>query len=143
MLLTALFPGLDNDVDQELKVLATEVIIPWLEQCDTGHPCACRGLIHRHHRDKSSAFSLSQETALPLLPTRVVDVGTPDTTPRLHISRPGERGKYLTLSYRWVKGNAAAITTTRNLAKRKTMIHLDELPKTIRDAILITRALKV
>lgn len=65
--------------------------------------------------------------------------------PRLHISQSGERAHYLTLSYRWGEGNAAAMTTARNLAERTTGPGLDlaALPNTIRDAINVTRAIGI
>ncbi|CEI60226.1 unnamed protein product [Fusarium venenatum] len=50
---------------------------------------------------------------------------------------------YLILSYCWGEGNRSARTTRRNLQQRTKQITMQELPKTIQDAIKITRRLKV
>lgn len=77
------------------------------------------------------------------LPTRVIDVGRAGENPRLCV--PDEDGvttsRYLTLSYCWGAGNAPARTTWANFAARRREIDYGILPKTIRDAIDLTRAL--
>lgn len=74
-------------------------------------------LEYLEHRKRHTTVSAKAE--LPLLPTRVIDVGLEGRhLTRLHISEPGERGRYLTLSYRWGEGNDAAMTTVHNIAAR-------------------------
>ena len=86
----------------------------------------------------------AKKTEPPLLPTRVIDVGLGDNhQPRLHVSQPGERATYLTLSYRWGEGNASAMTTAHNLTSRTARIDLADLPNTIRDAVDVTRAMGI
>jgi hypothetical protein len=75
------------------------------------------------------------------LPSRVVDIGSSDGTqqPFLYETR-GEVGAYLCLSHRW--GGSHVITTTLGtLAERKSGIPIDQMPKTFRDAIIMTRKL--
>ncbi|KAL2264973.1 hypothetical protein VTJ83DRAFT_7483 [Remersonia thermophila] len=128
---------------RNLTLLANEVILPWLEHCDAGHPHS-RGEQQRTEPRSSTGTEPSpSEPELPLLPTRVIDVGTSERDPRLHVSEPGQRARYLTLSYRWGNGNAPHITTALNVEKRKKSIRLAALPKTIRDAILVTRSLGI
>jgi hypothetical protein len=78
---------------------------------------------------------------LTLLPSRVIHVGTQNShdEPYLHESR-GEIGSYLALSHRW-GGSNVLTTTLRSIEDRKRKIRLETLPKTMRDAILVTRAL--
>lgn len=51
-----------------------------------------------------------------------------------------ELAKYLILSYCWGKNNTA-LTTKANISQRQEGIDLESLPKTIRDAIQITRSI--
>lgn len=78
------------------------------------------------------------------LPTRLVDVGT-FQHPLIKLVETNQREAYhgaypyLILSYCWGQGNTSAKTTNYNLMKRLQEISVDELPKTIQDAILVTR----
>lgn len=81
-----------------------------------------------------------------ILPTRVLDVGTDADTPsenvRLHISSPGECGRYTALSYCW--GTCAQTRTLKdNLQTHTQSITVARLPQTIQDAIRVTRELKI
>ncbi|ERF76416.1 hypothetical protein EPUS_06974 [Endocarpon pusillum Z07020] len=81
------------------------------------------------------------ELALPVLPTRVIDVEPSDGSKdvRLH-SGEGERAFYFTLSYTWNQSKAAPFQTVgSNLDAYKLSIPLLTLPQTMQDAILITR----
>jgi hypothetical protein len=51
--------------------------------------------------------------------------------------------KYLILSYCWGKSNDPAKTTSTNIEQRKSGISVFDLPKTIQDAILITRLMGI
>ncbi|KAF9892785.1 hypothetical protein FE257_000374 [Aspergillus nanangensis] len=85
-------------------------------------------------------------TSSGFLPTRLLDVGLADgsTAPRV---RPGEEcrqfgGQYLTLSYCW--GSTLPLRTTRgNLHQMTEGIAWDGLPRTLQDAVWITRSLGV
>jgi len=77
----------------------------------------------------------------------VLDVGDFDGSqdPYLYISDPDHDGQlepYLTLSHRW--GNSVMTTTTTgNITSRRAGIPLGDMPKTFRDAVLITRRIGV
>jgi hypothetical protein len=78
-----------------------------------------------------------------VLPTRLVDVGT-NNNPRARLvdTGCGELQNYVALSYCW--GTGQILTTTReNLAAHKDEIHFERLPRTIKDAITITRNLGI
>jgi len=89
----------------------------WLDNCSA------------NHRDCGS-----KET--PFLPTRVIDV----EKICLHISLNGERSHYLALSYCW-GGPQIFKTTNDTLASKTTALPLNALPKTLRDAVEITKQL--
>lgn len=78
------------------------------------------------------------------MPTRLIDVGS-EGQPTVKIvvstdlSEDEKMSPYLILSYQWGKGNDSARTTTGNLEERKHEINFQHMPKTIRDAIDITR----
>ncbi|OCK74561.1 HET-domain-containing protein [Lepidopterella palustris CBS 459.81] len=83
-----------------------------------------------------------------LLPTRVLDIGDKDSPNlRLYFSNPGERQRYITLSYCW--GNLDEKTKERfctyacNINSRCEGIEFNSLPKTFQDTITITRELGV
>jgi Heterokaryon incompatibility protein (HET) len=82
------------------------------------------------------------KSILPHLPTRVLDVGPSDGSrePYLLVTN-GMRGEYLTLSYCWGKTTAVK-TEEANLGDRCREIQCSTLPKTIQDAIYITRKLR-
>jgi hypothetical protein len=100
----------------------------WLHTCE-----------HQHQSCRPSP-SNSEKAQLP---SRVLDVGNDagsDTISLLETN--GQRGRYITLSHCW--GGSHVITTTKsNLQDHKEGISLDKVPKTFRDAVLITRKLKV
>ncbi|RDW58759.1 hypothetical protein BP6252_13235 [Coleophoma cylindrospora] len=81
---------------------------------------------------------------IPRLPKRVIDVGSRDRRrlPRLHVNTSAERACYTALSYCW--GAIQQLTTTRNsLAELEQEIPEENLSKTIRDAIEVTRGLGI
>jgi hypothetical protein len=80
----------------------------------------------------------------PPLPLRVIDVGPPgDYQDSLFLSvSHGRTGKYVTLSYRWgLTPNFK--TKRRNLARRVTGFSFTGLPRTLRDAVTVTRRLGI
>jgi Heterokaryon incompatibility protein (HET) len=78
---------------------------------------------------------------LPVLPTRVLDVGPLDSSqnPRLYYGGD-HKALYFALSYRWNQDGAADYQTTgSNVEAYQTSIPLSTLPQIMQDAILITR----
>ncbi|PKK51178.1 hypothetical protein CI102_2800, partial [Trichoderma harzianum] len=80
-------------------------------------------------------------------PTRLVDVQSNDgSTARLVNTKElasDINPKYLILSYCWGMGNQPAKTTRSNLRQRKHRIMVYDLPKTIQNAITITRLMGI
>lgn len=101
----------------------SKMISTWIKDCQENHS-ACK-------------FGTSPGT----LPTRVIDVGSPDgrTEPRLRKS-DGEPGDYIALSHCW-GGKQPLITTKENKCSMKTCIPWAKLPNTFQDAISVTRRL--
>lgn len=96
----------------------------WLNDCLQNHP--------------SCAEKLLQKVPLP---TRVIDVGDDLSDPFLYITR-GEIGSWAALSYCWGGDSQFALTkgSFGDLQKGRP---LQWFPKTLRDAIVITRSLGV
>jgi hypothetical protein len=84
-------------------------------------------------------------TVHPTLPTRVIDVGSLSGE-RVHLvetaSLPSKNAPYIALSYRW--GDSNSLTTRKEtLPGHLERIVFNDLPKSIQDALIITRRLKV
>jgi Heterokaryon incompatibility protein (HET) len=80
------------------------------------------------------------------LPSRLIDVGSSEDCarmPRLFIPTKGTLGKYLALSYCW--GEQAGVRLTRPSFPRFLTegIPLNHLPRTLRDACILCRALRI
>ncbi|KAK8098810.1 heterokaryon incompatibility protein [Apiospora kogelbergensis] len=77
------------------------------------------------------------------LPTRVIDVGLPSSFSLPKVIEPGgKQGKYLALSYCW--GTAPFYNlTVDTMMEAMTSIPLSRLPATVRDAITLTRQLRI
>lgn len=87
------------------------------------------------------------ESIPPVLPSRVIDVGplSGSVGARL-VKSNGNRGYYTALSYCWGGSQQADrpyLTTTKTLEKHLSALPWDSLPKTLQDAILLTRAIGV
>lgn len=78
---------------------------------------------------------------------RLIDVGSPDgkQLPALIEGFEDTREvEYITLSYRWGNPSADMLTTTaETIDQRKAGIPMELLPKTMRDAVIITRRLGI
>lgn len=95
----------------------------WLDACLTAHVDCCSPPVQE-------------------LPTRVIDVGNELDDPRLFETAPGAQGIYCTLSYCW--GQTRTFTTTLSTFEdRKKGFGIDELPATIRDAVVLARGLGI
>jgi len=73
----------------------------------------------------------------PILPTRVIDVSS--LNPRI-VASNGQHGDYVALSYCW-GGPQLTATTRRNIESRMKGFRLSTLPRTLRDAMKVTRQL--
>jgi Heterokaryon incompatibility protein (HET) len=98
-------------------------LLRWVQECTKGH---------------SKCVSAGK----PLLPTRVLDVGTSDfDTIRVHETRH-EMAPYACLSHCW--GSVSFLKTeTANLEAHTKGIPWSSLTKTFQDAILVTRRLQI
>lgn len=84
-----------------------------------------------------------------MLPTRVLDLGGPESTDsslRLQVNEVETHGSYLALSYCWGKHNPKSGAEHVQLRKGNTQdlisgINLDSLPRSIQDAVVVTRKL--
>jgi Heterokaryon incompatibility protein (HET) len=98
----------------------------WLRDCN------------ENHSDHGSSSAIDNE-----LPTRVLDVGDAQNPNRLLLYQTkGRRGKYIALSYCWGDGKPIS-TTKETIEAHRKAIKFDDLPKTLQDAIVITRQLGV
>ncbi len=103
-----------------------ELALRWKEDCLQNHAAVCG--------------SVSGSSA-PKLPKRVINVNL--SPPALHISN-GEAATYAILSHCWGKNKVKPIrTTAENLKDRCTSIPWELIPKTFKDAIEVTRTLKL
>lgn len=78
------------------------------------------------------------------LPSRLLDVSKGTSTIRLFSpSAEGvKKGRYVALSYCWGKGKSFT-TTSKTLKSRQEGFLIDEMPKTFRDAVRVTRDLQL
>ncbi|RYP53734.1 hypothetical protein DL768_001334 [Monosporascus sp. mg162] len=119
-----------------------DVAVAWLERCVGTHErCRRRGRL-------VAARDLDPEDAPPLLPSRVLDIGTgtdnDNTVIRLIdcTSPTGLRGHYACLSYCW--GSTTTMTTIKeSYVSRTSGIPLSDLPATFRDAVVVARKLRL
>lgn len=120
-----------EDFHLEVDELVHDIIHPWINICRHEHP-ECQ-----QNREESSQ-----------LPTRLIYVGIADKDQvklidtRIEVEKSNKMD-YLILSYCWGKGNETAKTTLSNVEQRQRRLAVAGLPKTIRDAITLTRAMGV
>ncbi|THV45856.1 hypothetical protein BGAL_0443g00030 [Botrytis galanthina] len=107
----------------------------WLSQCVSLDSLSFTG--HQCHE--------VSELIMPVLPTRVLDVSRVGPDGKVYLVRSnGKRQKYTTLSHCWGDANHAPITTSKaTVSDRASGIFLDSLPKTFRDAVVITYHLNI
>lgn len=103
----------------------------WLELCKSTHT-------------RCAAWAKGSIANKMRLPTRVIDVGDPGSNfVKLHIPDESEVADYVALSYCWGRGNPY-ITKKSNLQQHLDgNIQLEHLPRTLQDAIVLTRKLEV
>jgi hypothetical protein len=103
-----------------------DVVHTWMDKC----------------RKRHKICTLSPGGDPPLLPSRVIDVTEDGSDPRLLISEGTRRGYYAALSHCW-GGLKPLQTVSSTLAQFKDSIPMDQLPKSFKDAITITRKLQI
>lgn len=99
----------------------------WLNNCLQHHP-ECR--------------AKAEQQPPSVLPTRVIDVGSASQGPFLHVSGGDEVGEWVALSYCW-GGDSPITLTAATLARLQRGLSLDDFPPTLRDAVIVARALGV
>ncbi|KAG7417729.1 hypothetical protein Forpe1208_v005149 [Fusarium oxysporum f. sp. rapae] len=112
------------------------------ELCDQIHDCINKRGVH-----PECDVGWFRQDLKPNPPTRLIDVDTNDPSIVRLITTAEDLHKdfipkYLTLSYCWGSTNEHAKTTRATIAARREGIAVHSLPKTIQDAIQLTRLLK-
>ncbi|PWY62351.1 HET-domain-containing protein [Aspergillus eucalypticola CBS 122712] len=122
----------------------------WLriQRAPVSHPISDKSRSRLRKMAKRS-YKLSKD---PHLPTRVIDVGHWLTHSKMRLvvnqgsHKGASRGKYLALSYCWGSEDDAAKqlkTTKASLCENMKEIKMESLPKTVSDAVLVCRAMRV
>lgn len=98
----------------------------WIEECLTNHK-ACPS--------SKKAF----------LPTRVIDLEAISVQGAscLHISKRNETADYAALSYCWGEAQKTMLLTTTILEAWKVRLPIEDLPRTLKDAVKVTRGLGI
>jgi len=104
----------------------------WLKDCLDGHP---------EKRDDENVYNCKPHQGPSFTPSRLIYIGSNENELRL-LEKNIPRRDYLALSYCWGSGTALK-TTSSTLDAFKAGIPWISLPQTIKDAILVTRYLKV
>ncbi|RBR07797.1 hypothetical protein FVER53590_25836 [Fusarium verticillioides] len=110
--------------------------------CDQIHDCVNKRGVHQ-----DCDVGWFRQDLKPKPPTHLIDVDTKDPSIVRLIATAEDLHKdfipeYLTLSYCWGSTNEQAKTTRATIAARREGIAVHDLPKTIQDAIQLTRLLK-
>ncbi|EOO02454.1 putative het domain-containing protein [Phaeoacremonium minimum UCRPA7] len=100
-----------------------QLISLWLSECQQGH-------------------AMCQQLITPVLPKRVLDVGSANNDPHLVISSEAT-GRYLCLSHRWGSDQEQLCTTKESLPHFCETIPFGSFPLLFQQAIEVTRALDV
>lgn len=101
------------------------------------------------HEAKDDTFSSEPVTLATFMPARTINVGDENTEPFLEIhegtrnfSELNKRSDWATLSHCW--GGSSPLTTKHKTIKEHCRaIPLRTMPKTFRDAVIITRELQI
>ena len=118
----------------------------WIQACKLHDKCSEHELT-----DKAIVTQGIANLTFPA-PTRLLDVGDGDISDKIQLiesrcekpkDRLTRRVDYITLSYRWGPGGHDAKTTNENLEDRMKGFAVSSLPRTLRDAVLVTRKLGV
>lgn len=119
---TCLLPS--EIVGDSASEFSLNVAKKWLDECVANH-------------EYCSTF----HKQIKILPTRVIDVGSSTENPRLCL-KGSVPGRWMALSYTW-GGASSFILTQESLRRLENGLPLEEFPATIRDAIVVTKALGI
>ncbi|GAQ39906.1 hypothetical protein AKAW_04121 [Aspergillus niger] len=137
-------------VSFDLQAEISDPCRSWLRipRAPVSHPLSDKGRALLRKLAKKS-YKLSRD---PHLPTRVIDVGYWLTRSKMRLvvnqasHKWAGRGKYLALSYCWGSEEDAADqlkTTKASLCEHMKEIKMESLPRTVSDAVLVCRAMRV
>lgn len=107
---------------------------------DNSEALQLAGSWYRHCREKHTKCSPPEAATLP---TRVLDVEEDTALRRVFLRDTNKTpGEYAALSYCWGPGDPGLVTTTENVQQHLNEgIPIDDLPRTIQDAIKTTKSL--
>jgi hypothetical protein len=113
--------------------------------------CPCCDVIERARGLLENCLSSHYKCEMPIsppLPSRVLDVGEAGdiSDPFLYVPDDAsqQHGSYVALSYCWGEDTGSFVMTTNsNIHERRAGIPLSSLPTTLREAVYITRRLKI
>jgi len=100
---------------------STDLVCQWLKYCEEHHPLC--------------------QPPVTDLPTHCIDVGETGDVRLIHSK--GQKSKYAVLSYCWGVATQPVLLKPDNIDSLSLNITLDSLPATIKEAILVTRALGI
>lgn len=117
----------------------------WLRVCECSHGICMRSLAGKRIDGRFSEFDSScfpwEDTDAPL-PHRVLAIYTDHA--KLVETKEGQKGCYVALSHCWGNSENQPLKTTKeNYAERLAGIPLKDLPKTFRDAVKVTKHIRV
>ncbi|KAH8656244.1 heterokaryon incompatibility protein-domain-containing protein [Tricladium varicosporioides] len=110
---------------------AFDLVRMWLKTCRDGH-AECRGTF---------SGTIVDESTLPELPTRIVDVGSVEGRQPVRLFESnGAKARYIALSHCWGPRERPPLTTNRaNIQEHYHSIPWLSIPKTFQDAITAVR----
>jgi hypothetical protein len=121
--------GFGRQVVPSDSEVAFQRVLSNLTDCIKNHPACARTI----------DGSICDETTT--LPSRLIDLGTkPEDLPLL-ADTAGNKGKYVALSYSWGKVPESLKLETSTIDNFKKGLPLDNIPKTIKHAMTITKRL--
>src|SRR6266480_6251712 len=119
-----------------LSSSSVQLIRGWLDLCEREHKNCTRKISAQPSNQNSN-----QEV---MLPTRVIDIRSPDGVSIRIYDSSGKSGKYLALSHRWNGGPMPGWVTKENsIESRRNWFSPSGLPSSVIDAIRVTQALGV
>lgn len=138
MSFTKIFLGLSTK-----KTDVSTSIGPALEVAESSFSDSCFRLASSWLNTCTETHPACQLGAEPPLPTRVINVGAEGKQDPFLLESQSLRGQYVALSYCWgdPKVHPVLKTTSETYQKHQQCIDFASLPKTLRDAVTITRRL--
>lgn len=106
----------------------------WIQDCIQNHE-QCKYTVSNSRVDEIQG---------PKLPRRVLDLGCANDTDLSLVETHDERGNYCALSYCWgPPGWNHLLTTRANIESHFDGIKFDQLPRTLQDAVIVTRRIGI